>query len=312
MDWVEVSIKTSAEAVEIAANILYESGANGVVIEDPRDILELERSDANWDYIDEDLLKRTVEDRVVIKGYLPNATDLYEKINIIKAKVADMSQYGIYAGDSQVVLADVHEEDWANNWKQYYKPTRIGSHIIIKPTWESYMPQDDDIVIELDPGMAFGTGTHESTALCLELMEKHITQGCVVIDVGCGSGVLSIAAAKLGAQRVWGLDIDPVAIRVAQDNVKLNRLEDKVSIHRSDLLKDTDAIADVVVANIVADVIIKLLPDLPSHLKKQGVFIASGIIKDKAQQVENAIEEMDMIIEDITQAGEWVAFACRR
>lgn len=312
MDWVEVSIKTSAETVEIASNILYDAGAGGVVIEDPRDIVDLQHGDANWDYVDEELLKQAVEDRVVVKGYLPHDTDLYNKIEEICAKVADMGNYGLDAKDSAVVLADVHEEDWANNWKQYYKPTRVGVHIVIKPTWESYMPAGDDIVVELDPGMAFGTGTHESTMLCLELLESHMIPDSSIIDVGCGSGVLSIAAAKLGAKKVLALDVDPVAVRVASENAKLNCVEDIVEVRKNDLLDGFDVQVDIIIANIVADVIIRLLPQIPPRLKKPGLFIASGIIKERADDVKAAVESMGFTIEDVADAGEWVAFVCRR
>lgn len=290
MDWVEVSIKTTAEALEIASNILYDAGAGGVVIEDPRDILDLQRSDANWDYIDEDLLKHAVEDRVVVKGYLPNDADIYDKIEMIRQKVANIGNYGIEANDTTVVLADVHEEDWANNWKQYYKPTRVGLHIVIKPSWEAYVPAGDDIVIELDPGMAFGTGTHESTMLCLELLENHIFPGSTVIDVGCGSGVLSIAAAKLGASKVLALDVDPVAVNVTKDNVKINRVSNIVSVQKNNLLYGIEEQVDIIVANIIADVIIKLLPQSFKLLKEHGLFIASGIIKEMADEVRTAMQ----------------------
>jgi len=312
MDWVEVSIKTTAEALEIASNILYDAGAGGVVIEDPRDILDLQRSDANWDYIDEDLLKHAVEDRVVVKGYLPNDADIYDKIEMIRQKVANIGNYGIEANDTTVVLADVHEEDWANNWKQYYKPTRVGLHIVIKPSWEAYVPAGDDIVIELDPGMAFGTGTHESTMLCLELLENHIFPGSTVIDVGCGSGVLSIAAAKLGASKVLALDVDPVAVNVTKDNVKINRVSNIVSVQKNNLLYGIEEQVDIIVANIIADVIIKLLPQSFKLLKEHGLFIASGIIKERADEVRTAMQNIGFTLEDAADAGEWVALVCKK
>ncbi|MCR1897848.1 50S ribosomal protein L11 methyltransferase [Irregularibacter muris] len=309
MKWIEVKIITSHEAVDSISNILHEVGAGGVVIEDPQDLEIFQKEKGNWDYIDESLLKLENE-TVIIRGYLSETPDLLEKINLVRKRVEEISQYDINLGKGEVTTTEVHEEDWATAWKQYYKPTKIGKHIVIKPTWEEYEKKPDEDIIELDPGMAFGTGTHETTQLCVEFLEEHIQSGNNVLDIGTGSGILGIAAGKLGSSKVVAVDLDPVAVQVARKNITLNDLDHVVEVREGNLFDVIHEKADIVVANIIADIIISLSKDVHKFLVDKGIFIASGIILDRLDDVKEALEKQNITILSIKKMGEWAAICC--
>ena len=207
----------------------------------------------------------------------------------------------------------VKEEDWANNWKQYYKPTRIGDNIVIKPEWEDYEAGENDLVIRMDPGMAFGTGSHETTSMCIVNLEKYVNKDSTVFDIGCGSGILGIVAAKLGAKDVVGIDIDAVAVKVAKENISKNGV-DKVMVAMEGNLADDmdkDKKADIVVANIIADIIVILAKDVKSFLKEGGIFISSGIILAKIDEVVASLEENGFEIVSVEKKGEWACVIAR-
>lgn len=290
MKWSEISIHTAQEAVEAVANILHEAGATGVVIEDP-EVLERDWDD-KYGEIYELSEKDYPTEGVIVKAYLLVNSYLAETVEEIKEAVNNLSSYGIDAGPGTVTLAEVQEEEWATAWKKYYKPVEVSERITITPTWENYLPKKaDELVIELDPGMAFGTGTHPTTVLCIRALDELIQGGESVIDVGCGTGVLSIAAAKLGAASVRSLDLDEVAVHSAIQNVKLNRVEDKVTIAQNNLLDGIKGPVDIVVANILAEVILRFVDDAAAVLKPGGLFIASGIITQKEAEVKAAMEK---------------------
>ena len=201
MKWTEIKVKTTTEAVEAVANIFYEIGAQGVVIEDPNDFLYQQKDELSWDYIEEEVFFNGYEGAIV-KAYLSEEENVLAKIESIKESVNNLPSFGINIGDGIVELEEVNQQDWENAWKQYYKPVKVSDKIVIKPTWEEYNAKLNELVIELDPGMAFGTGTHETTNMCIQALERHIDSNSSVLDIGCGSGILSIAAAKLGADRV--------------------------------------------------------------------------------------------------------------
>lgn len=303
MSWLEVQVKTTQEAVDAVSNILYEAGAGGVVIKDA-----ISESDiCKWDYIN---LKDIPQDNTaIVIGYLPESPDLPDKISVIKSNLKGLKEY-IDAGDVSVTLNEVNEEDWANSWKKYYKPIKICGRIVVKPQWEEYAKGPDDIVIELDPGMAFGTGTHETTVMCIKMLNEYVKSEMSVIDVGCGSGILSIVSAKLGAKEVLALDIDDVAVNVAKENVAKNGVDDKIRVEKSDGISSADISADIIVANIIADIIIKIIPDVKDKLKPEGVFIASGIIKEREEDVKNKLEMNGFDIKSVMYKGEWVALSC--
>ncbi|MBM7614659.1 50S ribosomal protein L11 methyltransferase [Alkaliphilus hydrothermalis] len=311
MKWIEVSIKTTTEAVEAVSNILYNAGVSGVAIEDPNDFFQLNQDEKAWDYVDEAFLPPDFAEGAVVKAYLPASADLLDKIELIKELVAFLPSYGLDIGLGEVTTIEVNEEDWSTSWKQYYKPVKIGSKILIKPTWEDYQPKGDEIIIEMDPGMAFGTGTHETTMMCVMELEEHVKTNSRVFDIGCGSGILGIAAAKLGAEEVVAIDLDKVAVEVARRNVLENHVENVVIVEHGDLMEKISTKADVVVANIIADIIVRLAKDIKHFLKDDGIFISSGIILDKIEMVKEGLIENGLEILKVKEMGEWAVIVSK-
>ncbi len=310
-NWIEVTIKTTTEAVEPITNILYEQGAGGAVIEDPKDFLFQKKNELDWDYVEEEVFKKNEEDDVLIKTYVSEEKNVMEFVEIIKQKVLGLKDFGIDIGEGSVSLDQVNEADWANAWKAYYKPTKVGQRVVVKPTWEDYAMQDGDLIIELDPGMAFGTGTHETTSMCIRELEKYVNKDSKVFDIGCGSGILAIAAAKLGAKEVVAVDLDEVAVKVAKENVRENKVEKSVSVmhgNLTDVIKDK---ADVIVANIIADIIKILAKDVQNFMKEDAIFISSGIILDKVEEVKESLIENGFEIVEVQKLGEWSAIVSK-
>ncbi|AGB18795.1 50S ribosomal protein L11 methyltransferase [Thermoanaerobacterium thermosaccharolyticum] len=307
MKWLEVKVTTSVEAEEAITNIMHEIGAGGVVIEDPND-LKMLNDDSEWDYVDPDMIVNS--DKVVISAYFPLMPNTVDKVSIIKDRIMGLKEYNLDIGDFTFETSEVDDNDWANSWKKHYKPFKIGKRVVIKPSWEDYTSLGNDIVVELDPGMAFGTGSHETTKMCIEFLEDNVKPNDVVFDVGCGTGILSIVSSKLGAKKVYAVDLDDVAIKVASLNVKLNNLNN-VEVLKSDLLHELTGKADLIVANIIADIIIKATYDIHEKLNENGIFISSGIIKDRKDDVLDAISKYFDII-DIKEDGEWIAILSRK
>ncbi len=306
MDWIEVTVKTTGEAVEAVADILLSFGAGGVAIDDPGDIILKDNRLAVWDYIDQSLLKEDCS--VYVKAYFPEDRKADTIVDQIKSSVHNLKQY-VDTGEGAITLKKVNDRDWENEWKNYYKPMRIGKNILIKPTWEKTEVGKDDVLIELDPGMAFGTGTHESTRMCIELMENYLKPGQELLDIGCGSGILSITAAKLGCMKVLGIDIDPVAVKVSHENIGINKVEGIVNV-REAVLDDLECKEfDMVVANIVADVIIDISGRVRQFLTKDGIYIVSGIIRDRAEEVRENLTNCGFRMVEEKSSGEWVAMA---
>ena len=310
MKWIEIQVKTTTEAVEAVANILYDVGVGGVVIEDSNDPFFKDKDLGDWDYVDEALLMEKF-DGAILKGYLSEGEDLFDKIELIKQNVEKIPLYNLDKGLGEVTTTEVFEEDWEHSWKKYYKPVKIGDKLVIKPTWEEYEAQVDEIIIEMDPGMAFGTGTHETTMMCVQQLEKYVNSDSVVFDIGCGSGILSISAARLGAVKVIGVDLDPVATSVSKKNVLDNHVEDIVDIRQGNLMDVISEPADIIVANIIADIIIVLATNIKEYLKENGIFIASGIILHKLDEVRDALILNGFDILEINTMGEWVAVISR-
>lgn len=309
MKWAEISIQTSHEATEAVANIFHELGSSGVVIEDP-ELVNFYRSSGAWDYTDIPEIADT--ETVTVKAYFPADEQLDEKLRLFKQMFDELSTHDLDRGSGVFDCHEINEEDWASSWKEYFHPVKVGERIVIKPTWEEYLPVESDLVIELDPGMAFGTGTHHTTAMCCRCLEECVKPGYTVFDIGTGSGILSIAAAKLGAASVKAVDFDKVAVRVANENVAINGVQDIVNVDQGDLLTGVIGKADVVIANIIADIIIKMIPDIPAVLKDNGYFIASGIISERASDVTAAVLEQDLLIEKVLEEGGWVALVVRK
>lgn len=311
MKWIEVTIKTTTEAVEAITNILDDLRTGGVMIEDPKDFFFQKKNELDWDYIEEEVFNKRNSEGVLIKTYISEERNVMELVEIIKQKVSALTGFGIDIGEGSVSLGQVNEEDWANEWKKYYKPTKIGEKLVVKPTWEDYEVQDGDLVIELDPGMAFGTGTHETTTMCMRELEKYVTEDSKVFDIGCGSGILAIAAAKLGAKDVIAVDLDEVAVKVAAENVAHNHVQDSVKVLHGNLIDVVSDKADVVVANIIADIIKILAKDVHSCMKEDAVFISSGIIHAKVDEVKESLIENGFEIMEVKTLGEWNAIVAK-
>lgn len=307
-EWIEVTIVTSSEAVEAVCGILYNTDVQGVAIEDPDDIEFKKKNPGDWDYFDKTLLD--VKDGAIIKAYYKEDEKLKDYMDYIQESFDAISSYGIDKGKGIITAVKVNEEDWENNWKKYYKPAKVGEKIVVKPVWEEYSPKNDDIVVILDPGMAFGTGTHETTRMCIKALEKYVKNDSIVFDIGTGSGILAIAAAKLGAENVTGVDFDPVAVDSAIKNVGYNELKN-VEILQGNLIDVVHGKADIVVANIIADVILTLADDVKKCLNKGGYFISSGILKDRKDEVAEKISESGFEIVEINEDGEWAAVIAR-
>ncbi len=302
MRWAEIQITTRPENEEIISNILYDVGANGLSIEDPRDILELSKDKEAWALVD--LSKLNLDrDTIIIKAYFSEGEDLDNIVNDIEYKISNNPS--LEDCENNIILTMVDDEDFAENWKQYYKPTRLGQKIVIKPSWEDYQLSEGDIMIELDPGMAFGTGTHETTAMCTEALERYVKVNDRVYDIGCGSGILSIVAAKLGASKVVGVDLDEVSVKVSNENIILNRVEDIVEIKKGNLLDVVEGKANIIVSNIIAEIIVEMIGDLKNHLEEDGIFITSGIIKEKISLVENKLKDIGFTIIEIIEENGW-------
>jgi len=304
--WSEISIHTTNEAIEPISNILHEAGASGVVIEDPFELIK-ERADQYGEIYQLDPSDYP-EEGVIIKAYLPVNSFLAESIDEIKEEINNLSSYNIDIGKNQVTVSEVNEEDWATAWKKYYHPVKISERFTIVPTWEEYTPvKSDELIIELDPGMAFGTGTHPTTVMCIQALERTVKKGDTIVDVGTGSGVLSIAAAMLGAEKVTALDLDEVAVNSAKQNIEWNKVQEIVSVRKNNLLDGVKSEADIVVANILAEIILRFTNEAASVVKKGGYFITSGIIQTKKQEVKDALREAGFKIEETIQMEDWVA-----
>ncbi|MNI05228.1 Ribosomal protein L11 methyltransferase [compost metagenome] len=323
MIWHEMTVHTTEEAIEMISNFLHELGAGGVSIEESG-TLNKER-DTSYGQLYEHPLNDIPEGRATIKGYFYYGTEMDEILSQLKGSVDQLTEFDIDTGHPTYEVKEVDDEDWANAWKQYFKPIRISDRLTIKPTWEEYSPSPEEIILELDPGMAFGTGTHATTSLCLKAVEKYLQAGDDVIDVGTGSGILSIAAAKLGAKHVLAVDLDPVAVTIATENRDLNELENTITVKLSDLLgvlkaNETEASAELgvtipvqlVVANILAEIIVLFVDDVYEVLQPGGYYITSGIIASKEAVVENALQAAKFTIVDKSYDSDWVVIVARK
>lgn len=309
MKWTEVQIKGTAETEDILTSILYDWGATALAIEDPLDIENLSQSKEDWDFIDSSLINLKI-DGLLIKAYFSEEEDLDEKVKNIRNAIEGHPY--LKSGEHKITITKVDEDDWAESWKQYYKPLRLGKKIVIKPSWEDYKAGDGDIIIELDPGMAFGTGTHDTTMMCTETLEEYVRPGDTVYDIGTGSGILSIVAGKLGAKKVVCVDLDPLCVKVAKENVGINNMEEVVEIKKGDLLEVIENKADIIVSNIIAEVISSMTNDLKEYLKDKGIFIASGIILEKIKLVEDSLIKNGFEIIDIKKTNVWACIVATK
>lgn len=313
MDYLEAAIHTTTDGADIVSEVLMNAGAVGTQIIDRADIPESgQRKEGFWEIIDENLVASMPED-VLVKAYFEENVAAPELLATVRERVETLKamDIGIDMGTLELEIETVHEQDWSENWKKYYKPFHAGERLVVKPSWEPYEPKDGDLVIEMDPGMAFGTGTHETTNMCMQMLEKYVQPGMTCIDLGTGTGILAIAAAKLGATDVLAIDLDENAVKVAHENIAHNGLENTIRAKAGDLFKQTSESADVVVANIIASVICSLCAPARAHINEGGVFICSGIIREYEQDVRDALEKAGYTLENRIEKGEWVCLAAR-
>lgn len=314
MNWTEVKIYTTTAGIDPLTGSMLDLGLQGFMIEDAQDFDEfLHDTTPHWDYVDQAVMEKMKDCETCVTIYVadnPQGMEELAQVRQILARLKAQDPDGKY-GRLELEMKDVDEEDWSNAWKKYYHPVQVGEHLVVCPSWEAYDRQPDDVVLTLNPGMAFGTGTHDTTRLCMELLEKYITPQDTVLDVGCGSGILAITAALLGANKIIGCDIDEVAVKVAGENAALNGVQDRISFHQGDLTSQVEGSFQIICANIVADVIIRLSEDAGSYLAKDGIFITSGIIDTREQDVLNALEQNGFQVIERRTSGGWVALACK-
>lgn len=304
MKYIQIDTEAEGCQLEQITGLLLSEGITDTVVTDPHDIEDLmdKKNDYDWDYIDPKVLE-TEQTVPKITFYLEDdqqgrlrAQEITEKIKSVFPNV-------------RIFVTTEDDSSWKDEWKKYFKPARITDKLTVKPTWHQYLPDENELIIEIDPGMAFGTGTHETTSLCMKLMEKYIKEGDAVLDVGCGSGILSIGAALLGAGEVLAVDIDPEAVEVSKENVAKNGCRDKVSVKIGNLAEGLDFKADMVLANLMADLVMNLSRHVGKVLRKDGIYISSGILTEKKEQVAAVIEECGFEIKEIREDGMWCAIA---
>lgn len=337
MKYIELKIHASRQGVEMVTEMLMRNGITAISVDDPADLQDIldKKNEYGWDYID-DAVKDRPDREPQVKVYLDDTEEGREqlqhlKIEVMKLKSLELEgkfgwdvDFGRLYAEAEVV----DDEAWKDKWKEYFKPARITDRIVVCPSWEEFEAGPQDLVIDIDPGMAFGTGTHETTRLCMALMQLYLAKAGIgsnsgqaadqagasarVLDVGCGSGILSIGAALLGASEVTGVEIDPDAVAVAKENVEKNGLSDRIRILEGDLTEGLDLEADIIVANLMADLVMRLAGPAGDHLAEHGVFISSGILVEKRETVSQAIRSAGFTIEKVVTDGEWCAIAARK
>ncbi|MCD8214952.1 MAG: 50S ribosomal protein L11 methyltransferase [Clostridiales bacterium] len=323
MEWNKTLIRTTAEGVEAVCGALMEAGIAGVEIDDPAEREEyFETPSQDWDYFDETLAK--TEDRDVKVIFYTSANPYGEELmasvrdNISRLKARD---FGLEMGSLKIERENnLDDKVWLNKWREFYKPFNVGERLYVKPVWEETAAPEERITLTINPGNVFGTGLHQTTRLCMERLEKYVTPGSRILDLGCGSGILSIVSLLLGGKFAFAVDIDENAVDVAYENAALNGIgKDKYYVTSGDVLSDSDLIEeigensfDIAAANIVADVIIGIAPAAYRAVKPGGVFISSGIIKDRLSEVVSALEESGFVITDTSVKDEWCALTAEK
>jgi len=313
MNWMEYTILTTTEGSELIAQVLEDAGSNGTMIEDKNDVAANQRPEGQWDIIDEAIAER-IGDDVKVTGYFEVDGRLPDRIAYIESELRRLKgmDLGMDLGKLETLRHDVAEQDWTESWKAAFKPFRLGNHMVVRPSWETVDLRPGDHEIEIDPGMAFGTGSHETTGMCVELVEKYVKPGDRVIDIGTGTGILAIAAAHMGARPVLATDLDAIAVRVAAENARINGFGDVIETRCGDLLEVVQETADVVIANIISDVIIMLAKPVRQRIVDGGLFICSGISAERRDDVLRALAEARFEVLEAPVKGEWCAMAARK
>lgn len=313
MKYLQVTIFTSEYAIEEVTGLLLSMGIYETVVDDPQTAIDLleKKNDYDWDYVSDDFVDKDAEPTITF--YLDDNNQSLSLIDEIKDKLKDMKQIHDknQMGRLDVEVATIDDQEWMNSYKDHFKTIDLTDHIIVKPSWEDVPEGNTKQVLELDPGMAFGTGDHETTSMCAVLMDEVGCEGKDVLDVGTGSGILAIAADLLGAKEILGVDIDPIAVEVAIENGKINKCGDNVKFIEGDLTKGIDFKGDIVVANLMAEMVVMLTKAVKNHMKPGAVFISSGILVEKKNLVLDALKEVGLEPIKIIDKGDWSAIAAR-
>mgnify|MGYP000880791376 FL=1 len=326
MKWTKITLETTSEAVDLISGMLFDMGIEGIEIEDNVPLTEEEKKQMFVDILP---IVNEDDNTAKISFYVDPADDLPSLLMRVNEGLNELSEF-VSVGSGKISISDTEDKDWINNWKEFFKPFRIDDSIIIKPTWEKLTEKKpDDLVIEIDPGISFGTGSHETTKLCILALKKYLKPNDTVLDAGSGSGILSIIARKLGAGYVLGVDIDPIATKSALENAQVNNInasewnlqendipDSPVAFATANLIEDQKIRSrigkdkfDLVVANILADVIIPLSDIIRENIKDGGLFICSGIINTKEDEVKAALEKNNYKIIEVNRMGDWVMMA---
>jgi len=306
MNWKEYSVLTDGICVEAIAGIFNKMGSGGVAIEDPQAARKYVKQDV-WkpESVSPDFLNHEF---VVVKAYFPEYKDIMSELTE-SVKVVESN----FQVRCQIFVDEVRDEDWEESWKKYYHSFKIGERLVIKPSWEEYTAGENEVVVNIDPGMAFGTGIHASTRFCLRFVDEYVKGGEDIVDAGCGSGILSIAAAKLGAAKVFAMDVDDLAVRIARENVALNGLADVIQVEAGDIVEAIEGQKpDMVLANITAEVVVYLIPAAAQVLTSGGYLFGSGIVDSRWPGVQKQLEVYGFTVEQVLQDVDWIGVAARK
>ncbi len=310
MKFCELTIHTTSEGSELVADVLWRYTTYGVAISDVKDVIALQRNKAlYWDYMDESLTQDNGE--ALVKSFIP-VDETQVILPKIREDLEELKRLGggaVSLGTLESTRREVEGDDWLEIWKTHFRPLHISEKIVVCPEWIKYESKPEEQVVLLDSNMAFGTGEHETTAMCLKLLQQYLTPQSVCIDVGCGSGILGISAIKLGAEYAYLTDIDYVAVESAKHNSQINGVADKVTVAHSNLLDNAEIKGDIMLANITAEILCGLAPSIPKNLKKGGTLILSGIIESRLQMVISAFTAQNLILEKTLKEGEWIALS---
>lgn len=317
MKWKKYTLKTTTEAEDIISNMMMEAGIEGIEIEDK---VPLSERDKEQMFVD--ILPDMPEDDGVayISFYLEPEMDQAEVLDRVRAGLKEIQTWGLSIGEGTITSSETEDKDWINNWKEYFHQFYVDD-ILIKPSWEETKPEDrDKLLLQIDPGTAFGTGMHETTQLCIRQIRKHLTDHTVLLDVGTGSGILSVISLKLGAEKAKGTDLDPCAVDAVRENLEANAIDpDSFELRIGNIIDDQEVqdwagyeCYDIVVANILAEVLVPLTPVILKHLKPGGIYITSGIIDDKEELVVKTVRECGFEVLEVTYQGEWVSVTARK